>query len=198
MDSLVLALLPPGNSEGEFADHGENLLSVVGGVMLQSRAPGSSQSGVGLQQPETEEQCRGGNEGGGQVDHVVLDERHLDEVLGYSVLEHVHVTSLGVAAEEMEGQRPGEIELQAVEDPQLHLPNVGSGEGTVRDVGVVIDLWSEHLLDLASEEHCANPDKLELAFPNIGALNLCMNKLVYTMAMDKCSHDFTCRNLSIM
>ena len=106
------------------------------------------------------------------MDHVVLDERHLDEVLGHRVLEHVHVSGLGVAAEEVEGQRPREVEAEAVEDPQLHLPDIGSGEGIIRDVGEVINLWSEHLLDLASEEHGANTDQLELVFPDTEALNL--------------------------
>ena len=106
------------------------------------------------------------------MDQIVLDERHLDEVLGHCVLEHVYVSSLGVAAEEVEGQRPGEVEAEAVKDPQLHLPDIGSGEGIIRDVGEVINLWSEHLLDLASEEHGANPHQLELVFPNTEALNL--------------------------
>ena len=51
VDSLELALLSPGYSEGELADHGENLLSIVGGVVLQSRGPRVGQGSIGLQQP---------------------------------------------------------------------------------------------------------------------------------------------------
>ena len=38
--------------------------------------------------------------------HVVLGERHLHEVLGHGVLEHIHVPGLGEAPEEVERQRP--------------------------------------------------------------------------------------------
>ena len=48
---LELAVVTLGESEGEPADHGEQLLAGVGGVVGQGRGPGRRQGGIGLQQP---------------------------------------------------------------------------------------------------------------------------------------------------
>ena len=48
---LELAVVTLGESEGEPADHGQQLLTGVGGVVRQGRGPGRRQGGVRLQQP---------------------------------------------------------------------------------------------------------------------------------------------------
>ena len=48
---LELAVVTLGEREGEPADHGQQLLAGVGGVVRQGRGPGRRQGGVRLQQP---------------------------------------------------------------------------------------------------------------------------------------------------
>ena len=55
---LELAVVTLGESEGEPADHGQQLLAGVGGVVRQGRGPGRRQGGVGLQQPGKEIQIK--------------------------------------------------------------------------------------------------------------------------------------------
>ena len=117
-------------------------------------------------QPEAEEECGGGHEGGGHVGHVVLQERHLDQVLGHGVLQHVHVARLGVAAQEVERERPREVEAEGVEHAQLHLADLGGGVRVVRDVHEVVDLRRVHLLHLARDEHSAHAHQLQFVPPD--------------------------------
>merc|ERR1719391_680916 len=79
-----------------------------------------------------------------------------------SVLLDIHVTSLGVSAEEVERERSGEVEAESVENSQLHLPDLPGGVGVVRDVDEVVDLWSVHLLHLAGDEHGRDSNQLQL------------------------------------
>ena len=179
MDCLQLALPPLGKDPGQLADHGDDLLGVVGGVVLEVGGPRGGQGEAGVQQAEAQEEGSTGEERGRDVDHVVLQEGDLDQVLGghgqrsdqqqlgwthlsESVLLNIHVTSLGVPAEEVEGERPREVEAESVEDPQLHLPDLPGGVGVVSDVHEVVDLGGVHLLNLAGDEHSRDADQLEL------------------------------------
>ena len=78
------------------------------------------------------------------------------------MLLDINVPGLGVPAQEVEGERPGEVEAERVEDPQLHLPDLPRGVGVVSDVDEVVDLRGEHLLHLAGNEHGRDTDQLEL------------------------------------
>ena len=62
----------------------------------------------------------------------------------------------------MKGERPGEIEAESVEDPQLHLADLPRTVGVVSDINKVIDLRSVHLLHLAGQEHGGHPHQLQL------------------------------------
>ena len=81
VDRLLLALLPPGESGGQLADHGDDLAGLVGGVVLQVGAPGGGQTEAGVQQSEAEEQPGTGQQGGRGPGQVVLQQGQLDEVL---------------------------------------------------------------------------------------------------------------------
>jgi hypothetical protein len=129
---------------------------------LQSWGPNSGQGGVGFQNPQTEEQGSSGHEGRGEVGNFVFKQGDLDQVLCHGVLEHVHIASFGVSAEEMKGEGPGKIESDGVEKLQLHLADLGRTVGIVRDVDKVVDLRGVHLLNLAGDEHGGNSDQLEL------------------------------------
>ena len=65
---------------------------------------------VRLEQPEGEEQRGGGDDGGRVVRHLVLGQAELHHVHGEAVLLHVHVPGLGEPPEEVELQRPGDVE----------------------------------------------------------------------------------------
>ena len=177
VDRLELGVVSPGEHLGQLADHRQDLLGGVAGVVGQGGGPGGGEGGVGLQQPQTEEQRPGSHEGGRDVSHVVLQQRDLDEVLGNGVLEHVNISSLGVASEEVERERSGEVEAERAEHAQLHLSYVGRGVGIVSDVDEVVDLRSVHLLDLAGNEHGGDTDQLELVPSDGEALELRRNKM---------------------
>ena len=81
VDRLQLALLSLGEDPGQLADHGDDVPGVVGGVVLEVGGPGGGQGEGGVQQAEAEEECGAGEEGGRDVDHLVLQQRDLYQVL---------------------------------------------------------------------------------------------------------------------
>ena len=88
------------------------------------------------------------------------------------MLLDINVPGLGVPAQEVEGERAGEVEAERVEDPQLHLPDLPRGVGVVSDVDKVVDLWSVHLLHLAGNEHGRDSHQLELVTSDGVSLDL--------------------------
>ena len=178
VNRLLLALLPPGQSRGQLADHGDDLAGLVGGVELEVGRPGGGHRQARLQQAEAEEEAGAGNERRRRPGEVVLQEGDLNEILnitqlvsyttdyssqtylGQSVLLNIHISSLGVPSQEVKGERSGEVEAESVEDPQLHLPNLPGSVGVVSDVDKVVDLGGVHLLHLAGQEHGSHSNKL--------------------------------------
>ena len=155
---LLLALLPPGQSPGQLADHGDDLTGLVGGVELEVGRPGGSQGEARLQQAEAEEEAGAGQERRRSPGEVVLQEGDLNEILNttvsqsllitrqtylsQSVLLNINISCLGVPSQEVKGERSGEVKAESVEDLQLHLPNFPSSVGIVSDVDKVVDLGS--------------------------------------------------------
>ena len=68
--------------------------------------------------------------------------------------------------------RPGEVEPEGPQHPQLHLPDLRGGVSVVRDVDEVIDLRGEDLLHLAGNEHGSHTDQLEFLTANGDSLAL--------------------------
>ena len=101
VDRLELGVVSPGEHLGQLADHRQDLLGGVAGVVGQGGGPGGGEGGVGLQQPQTEEQRPSSHERGGDVGHVVLQQGHLDQVLGHGVLEDIYISGLGITSEKV-------------------------------------------------------------------------------------------------
>merc|ERR1711874_786257 len=156
VDRLKLAALLVEDDAGHLADDGDQLLVGVGGVVLQGGGPTGGHLGPWFQKEEGEVESGRGHDGGTVVDHVVLHDGGLHQVLGQHVLQHVHVASLGIPAEEMQWQRPAEAKVDRAQNPDLQGP----------------DLWGVHLLHLAGYQHGRHTDQLEFVAPNGEALNL--------------------------
>ena len=214
VDRLLPALLPPHDSRGQLADHGDDLGGLVGGVVLEVGGPGRGQSEVGVQHPEAEEEAGTGQERGRRPGEVVLQQGELDEVLnrselvrsaavtelretylGQSVFLHVNIASLGVPPQEVKRERPGEVEAESVEDPQLHLTDLPGSVGVVGDVDKVVDLRCVHLLHLASQEHGSHANKLQLV--TFDGVSLGLRKTNYNYFPTNPVIIIACKNLSI-
>ena len=74
--------------------------------------------------PDGEVERGGRHFGRGDGGELILEDGALEEGLGQAVLQHVHVPGLGVAPQEVEGQRPAQPEVNAPQHPQLHGANL--------------------------------------------------------------------------
>ena len=111
------------------------------------------------------------------------------------MLLDINIARLGVPSEEVERERPGEVEAERVEDPQLHLPDLPGSVGVVSDVNEVVDLGCVHLLHLAGEEHGSHAHQLQLvAFDGV-ALGLRRRQINYFPTNPVVI--ISCKNLSI-
>lgn len=69
-------------------------------------------------------------------------------------------------AEELEWQRSSKAELQDSQDVHLHVPDLSSAVGTVRDKGKVCNLGWVHFLIFGGNEHRSYTNQLKLLFWN--------------------------------
>merc|ERR1712243_214467 len=87
----------------------------------------------------------------------VVSQTKFEAVLSQAVLQHVHIPSLGVAPEEIDGNRLRKIEVESLYYLQLSRFNLFLCVRIVSYVNKVRAGWSVSLFYLRSEEHCCNP-----------------------------------------
>ena len=63
-----------------------------------------------------------------------------------------------------------ELEVESLEDSELHLSNLHLSVGVVRDVHEIRDGGGVNLLDLGDQEHGGHADKLQLSAGNATTL----------------------------
>lgn len=74
-----------------------------------------------------------------------------------------HVAHFGIAAEEVQWERPSQLELDGPQDHPLHLQDLTLGVGVVCDVRKVAHLWGVHLLELAGHQHGSDAGQLQFS-----------------------------------
>jgi hypothetical protein len=78
----------------------------------------------------------------------------------------------------MKRKRATKIEVQCLQDTQLHAQNFLLVVGLVRHENEIVNLWSVHLLEFRSDEHGSKANKLKIMSHN-RRLNL-ERKIKYT------------------
>lgn len=99
----------------------------------------------------------------GVLELLEVEQAQLAQLLGGHVGFAVEVEYLDVAVDELEDAGDGEVELQGVQNVDLHIEHVVFGLGLVGDLHEVAHLRGLDFLVLGADQHAGDSDQLQLA-----------------------------------